>query len=450
MRVLLISANTVTAPYPVYPLGLDYVAGAVRQHHAVCTLDLNHLPVGLSLEDRIAAFGPDIIGLSIRNIDNTDAVNPVGFMAQYRDILKRVRCVCGAPVVLGGSGFTIFPKEAMAELQADYGIMGEGERLNLLLNAIATGKDPRSVPGVVTRGEPAALPPAPWSGPVSRYLDADLASYYISHGGMLNLQTKRGCPFKCIYCTYPRIEGGEVRCVAPQAVARTAVQLQAFGARYFFITDSAFNADIDHSLAVARAFRKAGVTIPWGAFFAPMRFPPDYFRVMAESGLQHVEFGTESLSEPVLAAYHKPFKPHHVVQAHQMAVAAGLHVAHYFLFGGPGETEETMAETFSGMEKLSACVFFIFCGMRIYPGTALHALAVRKGRCSSASGALVEPVFYVPDGMDLPEITRRVEAAARGRGNWRIGGGGLESARIIRGMHRRGYTGPLWDILISK
>ena len=40
MRVLLISPNTLVAPYPVYPLGLDYVAGSVAAHHEVKIVDL--------------------------------------------------------------------------------------------------------------------------------------------------------------------------------------------------------------------------------------------------------------------------------------------------------------------------------------------------------------------------------------------------------------------------
>ncbi len=79
------------------------------------------------------------------------------------------------------------------------------------------------------------------------------------------------------------------------------------GARYLFITDSAFNADEDHSLAVAGAFRRHGLTIPWGAFFAPMRPPEGFYDVLAEAGLTHAEFGTESLCDPQLKRYGKPF-----------------------------------------------------------------------------------------------------------------------------------------------
>ena len=41
MRVLLISPNTLTVPYPVYPLGLDYVAGSIGPEHELARFDLN-------------------------------------------------------------------------------------------------------------------------------------------------------------------------------------------------------------------------------------------------------------------------------------------------------------------------------------------------------------------------------------------------------------------------
>ena len=41
MKILLISANTVRVPYYIYPLGLDYVAGALAGRHTVRIADIN-------------------------------------------------------------------------------------------------------------------------------------------------------------------------------------------------------------------------------------------------------------------------------------------------------------------------------------------------------------------------------------------------------------------------
>ena len=113
MKVLLVSANTLREPYPVYPLGLDYVASAIAVAHEVHCLDLNSLEDNDGFPHAVRAFEPDIIGFSLRNVDNTDALNPQGFMAHYLEVTEALRRCSTAPIVLGGTGFTLFPHESM-------------------------------------------------------------------------------------------------------------------------------------------------------------------------------------------------------------------------------------------------------------------------------------------------------------------------------------------------
>jgi radical SAM superfamily enzyme YgiQ (UPF0313 family) len=448
MKVLLVSANTLTEPYPVYPLGLDYVAGALAPEHQVQIADMNSLGGCDALGEMIRQFSPAVIGLSLRNIDNTDTTDPKGFFGQYRQIAKAIRKHSNALLVLGGSGFTIFPVEAMQALEADYGIIGEGERLARLLRSVEKGENPAEISGVVTCSNPTAFP-APWEGKIGRHFHADRSylPFYLKNGGMLNLQTQRGCRFNCIYCTYPHIEGHRLRLADPDEAAATAIGLQKAGAKYLFVTDSVLNADCEHSLAVAEAFKKAGVSIPWCAFFAPLPMPDNYFKIMAAAGLTHVEFGTESLSDRVLTSYRKPFRVKNVLQAHRAANDAGLYVAHYLLLGGPGETSATFDETLANAARLQRCVLFFFCGMRIYPHTALYDMAVAEGQLSKNRNIL-EPVFYRSPAIDTREMVRQVEQQAKQRQNWVVGAGGEETAAIIARLYERGHSGPLWEYLI--
>jgi len=448
MKVLLVATNTLMEPYPVYPLGLDYVAAAISENHQVRISDLNSQEGLEGLKAAINNFSPDVIGLSLRNIDNTDTTDPRGFIGQYRDIVTVIRSQSRAQLILGGSGFTIFPSETMQALGADFGIAGEGERLATLLNAIEHNQDTTNLPGVISANGQAGVP-EPWDGDISHRLDPDPAcrQFYLDNGGMLNLQTKRGCHFKCIYCTYPRIEGSGLRLADPDAAARAARRLQESGARYFFITDSVFNADIDHSLAVARAFKKQGIRIPWGAFFTPLKQPAGYFEVMADAGLTHVEFGTDSLSNDVLKAYRKPFRDKRVFQVHQAAVDAGLYVAHYFLLGGVGEDRQTLKETLDKSDTLEKSALFFFCGMRIYPGTELYHVAQKEGQVDPER-SILDPVFYRSPGIGPEEIVEQLDKKADGRINWVTGSGGEDTADIIQRLYQRGYTGPMFDYLI--
>ncbi|MFH1981172.1 MAG: lipid biosynthesis B12-binding/radical SAM protein [Pseudomonadota bacterium] len=448
MRVLLISANTLTIPYPVYPVGLDYVAAAVAPSHDVRICDMNVLGGLAALKSAVTRYVPDVVGISIRNVDNTDATDPAAYLGTTREIVAAVRQASSAIVVVGGSGFTLFPEDFLAALGADFGIIGEGERLPLLLDALAGGLPVEGIPGVIRPGGTAAFPP-PWAAAFSRHSvsPGDHREFYLCRGGMLNLQTKRGCRHRCIYCTYPHIEGRRLRLEDPSAVARTALALERAGARYLFVTDSVFNMDTAHNRAVADAFRREGLSIPWGAFFSPGNIAPGYFEHLAAAGLKHVEFGTESLSDAVLKAYRKPFRARDVQAAHSAALAAGLHVAHYFLLGGPGECVQTLDETLSCIDKLRKSVLFLFSGMRIYPHTALYGLALEEGQIA-ADQNLLAPVFYRSPHLDDGAMIARVKQRAAGRPNWVIGAGGKETAAILSKMYEKGYTGPLWEYLI--
>ena len=124
-----------------------------------------------------------------------------------------------------------------------------------------------------------------------------------------------------------------------------------------------------------------------------------------------------------------------------------MHVAHFFLLGGPGETPETLDETLNRVEKLAKSALFFFCGMRIYPNTELFDLALEEGQIATG-GSVVEPVFYRSPFIDAAEIIRRVKGQGGGRVNWLVGAGGQKIAKTLERLHERGHAGPLWEYLV--
>jgi len=453
MRVLLISANRLRAPYPVYPLGLDHVAGALTPEHEARVLDLCQIEeeeLAGAVASAVEAFNPGAVGISLRNVDNADGIEVQSFTGQYRAVAAAVRAATRAPLLLGGAAFTLFPGHYMAALGADFGLAGEGERLTELLTALERGEAPPALPGLY-QGETCDTPREPWRGQMGQrsLLPPHELAFYLERGGMLSLQSKRGCPHRCSYCTYPSIEGHGLRAMEPGQVARTARELQDAGARYLWIIDASFNCDADQNLALARAFQRAGVSLPWGAFFAPTPMPDGYWAELAGAGLTHVEFGTESLSPTVMAGYRKPFAPEQALRAHQQAVEAGLYVAHFFLLGGPGETVATVRETLRAAEELRGSVRFFFVGVRLFPGTGMHRLALEEGQISPDQD-LLEPVFYRPPGVSQEEMERLTEQAAARRFAWVLGSGGERQVDMLQRMYKRGYTGPCWEKLIRK
>jgi radical SAM superfamily enzyme YgiQ (UPF0313 family) len=448
MKVLLVATNRMMTPFPVYPIGIDYVAAALQGRHQLRVLDLACDAAETALVTACRDFQPAVVGLSIRNVDNAETGLPEGFIPDLERIATLVRQSSQARLVLGGPGFSIFPEVLMARLRADFGIAGEGERLLDLLDALERAEPIPPISGLLC-GSKWVAPPRSWPGPYRRVLSSpDTVAHYLRWGGMLNVQTKRGCPFLCSYCTYPGIEGRKLRLSDPDAVADEWATLAAAGAKFLFVTDAVFNSHVGHNLAVADALQRSGLTLPWGAFFAPLRPPTNYYRRLKEVGLTHAEFGTESLSAEMLRQFRKPFTPEHAFRAHREARAAGLYVAHYILLGGPGETIETVNETLDACDRIGDAAFFFFCGVRIYPATGMHRLALREGAIRPEDD-LLTPRFYAPAGLPLDTISDMVSARARGRRHWVIGSGDDHMASAIKRMYQRGRVGPLWDLLVT-
>ncbi len=113
MRVLLVSANTFTSPYPVYPLGLDYVAAAISDRHRVEIADMNDLGGKEKLCRVIEKFCPDIVGISLRNVDNTDFTDVKEFIGHYKGLTGFIAKVSGAKTCSGGKRVTPFFPESL-------------------------------------------------------------------------------------------------------------------------------------------------------------------------------------------------------------------------------------------------------------------------------------------------------------------------------------------------
>ena len=134
VRVLLVNLNRYDQPSPVYPLGLAYVDSALRAAgHATRIWDARMSPA--PLEAAVAAFAPDYVGLSLRNIDNVQCHNPRSFIHELLECCRNLRACTRAPLVLGGSGFSVFPRELYELTGVDYGIAGDGERAFVRLRA---------------------------------------------------------------------------------------------------------------------------------------------------------------------------------------------------------------------------------------------------------------------------------------------------------------------------
>ncbi len=438
---LLVSTNQVVTPFPVYPLGVAHLLGALEEagfqaSHYDLLANGGLADLGAVLRDR--DFG--LIGLSIRNLDTVDSTAPEAFMDGVIETVDFIRQYSQAPLVLGGPAFSIMPETIMELLKADYGVVGEGEKMLPWLAAeLAAGRTPAQK---ILKSKPSETV---WPKVV---YDQKIADHYLGWGGMLNIQTKRGCPYRCSYCSYPVLEGKAYRFRDPEEVAAEVLRVGAkYGAKAIFFTDSVFNDVQGHYLEVAEALVRAGNKTPWCGYFRPQNLTAEALALMKRAGLSAMELGTDACCNTTLAGLQKDFTFEDVVRVNDLAVSLDVPCAHFVIFGGPDETRDTIAEGLANIEKLNNTVVFAFTGIRVLPGTAMHQRAIDDG-VMPAEQSLLEPFFYFSPHLEQQELDQTIREAWRGRLD-RIYPAAEMQERVTR-LHSKGYVGPLWDKIIKR
>lgn len=441
-RILLISANTTTEPYPVYPIGMSVVAAGLEEAgHVVRQFDFLASGSELASLDRaLNGFAPDLAGISLRNIDNVDSLSSYRnwYLGHVRDITRFLKGK-GLTVMVGGPGFSLMAEAVLDYLGADHGIIGEGEskvvRLVSMIEADTAPRIMRPEKGLAANRMRTPL------------RDRAILDFYLQQSGIVNVQTKRGCANRCSYCSYPSIEGGAVR---PRDAGSVADEIERLhrdvDARFVFFTDSVFNDGDGHYLEVAEALARKELPLKWSAFFQPTAIARDELRLLKRSGLHAMEVGTDAGTDTTLKSMNKPFRFADVERFQTACVAERIPCAHFVIFGGPGETMTTVRAGIDNVNRLENCVVFPFSGIRLHAGTPLYRQARREGLIEP-DASLLKPYYYFSPAIDPTEMNRMLEQGFAGRRD-RIfpPSEGQERMNILR---RFGYRGLLWDTLVS-
>ncbi len=448
-RVLLVSTNCFKDPSPVFPLALSYLSATIKKKFTEIEtklFDFNLKSKG-QLRSFLQEFQPDLIGISIRNIDTVNYFDDRHFIEENRLLIKEIRESSESFIVLGGAGFSIFPEIIFERLEPDFGIFGEGEEsLSRLIETINKNEDFSQIRGLIFNetGKTIFNRRNTFLSETDLSFDKELIDYCWREAGTLNIQTKRGCPYQCVYCTYPLIEGRKVRTNNPKRIVDRMVSLyHDHGVNYFFFTDSVFNIDNEYNCELAKRIISSKMEIRWGAYFSPHHLSESHLKLLRQSGLTHIEFGTESLSNSTLNSYNKNFDVEDVVASSNSATKLGVHTAHFLILGGCGETEASINETLENSDRFERTVFFPYFGMRIYPGTRLREIAVKEGKIKEDDD-LITPTFYHADNMDYDSIKKR---AGSSRNRWIFPDRDL--SKPIQMMRAKGIKGPLWEMLIK-
>jgi len=437
MRVAFVSGNRELLPDATIPFGLLYVVASTPERHPKRVIDLcfEERPLEL-LAGSLADFRPDVVALGMRNIQNADYSGLSDTVGYYGELLETVRAVTPAPVVMGGSGFSVMPRELMEQLRPEFGISGEAEQaFPALLDALEEGGGFEGI-GNLHRFEQGGLVsnPAP-----PGFLDMDALPVpdrslvdirYYERFGIESLQTKRGCPLRCDYCTYPTIEGRVGRVRDPRAIVDELVDILELhpDTKHVFMVDSVFNLPRSHAKAVCREMIERGTTIPWTCYVNPLGYDLELAELMAESGCAGIEVGADSGSDAVLARLRKGFTTERIRELHALARDAGIPDNHTFILGTPGESFDDVLRTLDFIVDLD-------------PFTANLMVWVDDAEA-------LDPEL-AQQRRELREATLRVLEAHKGDFPWwSIPPLGVNyDPKLFEVLRRRGYHGPLWQCI---
>jgi radical SAM superfamily enzyme YgiQ (UPF0313 family) len=421
MRVLLVYTNRARNMVPAPPIGLSYVATATRRAgHHVRFLDLmvSRAPLA-DLKTALREFLPDVIGFSIRNIDNIIAQKVAWHLTEVRELIALVRRYGDARIVVGGPAVSIMGAGTLKNLNADFAIVGEGEiAFPRLLVAIGGSRDFARVSGLCYRqnGKVLSVPPERQE----KFGRSGMEEWirwgpYERAGGTWALHTKRGCPLSCIYCNYPVMEGNRLRSRSASDVVDEMEHVMAeVGPRTFEFTDSTFNVPESHAIGICQEIIRRKLRVNLSAVSVnPLAVSLELFSVMKRAGFCSLVITPDSASETMLKNLRKGFGVEHVRRVVELVREANVQCTWFFLLGGPGETKQTVEETVSFAEthlNSKKFVTIFLTGMRLLPGTPLTERAIAEGYLS-ADRDLSEPVFYLSPQVNEQWIINRVNQA---------------------------------------
>ncbi len=362
MKIAFVSGNQEKLPAAVIPIGLLYIMASTPDRHEKVLVDLCfEEDPHTALRYKLEALKPDLVAIGMRNIQNNDYSGISDNLAYFAELIDNARIASAAPIVLGGSGFSVMPRELMEYLKPDFGISGEGERaFPQLVNALEnSGMRLNSIGAllhwdndvlVVNPREPDFLNITQLPRPDRSLVDP----YYYEEYGVDSIQTKRGCSLRCDYCTYPTIEGRKRRLRVPESVVDemfAAIEAQP-SLDHFFIVDSVFNHPKRHAKGVCRELIRRDWRMAWSCYSNPLDFDEELAQLACEAGCTGMEIGSDSGCDHVLERLRKGFSVGHIHRLHEICRAVGIPDCHTFILGTEGETIDDVRQTIDFIAKL--------------------------------------------------------------------------------------------------
>ena len=374
------------------PLGLGYLSSYL-QSKGYTTEIIDGLNRVLSNEDIVKkCSGADVVGISCMS----------AYFSEVIDLTRKLKNR-GFKVVIGGPHATALPEETLKETNADYIIIGEGEvSFSEILDNRGTSKNlikSKLIENLDT------LPMPDWQ-------KMDPRNYKKApHGGLIKkfpvapVITTRGCPFDCTFCASPLLWERKIRFRSPENVVDEIEYLiKDFGVREIHFEDDNLTLKKEHIESICKLILKKRIKIAWATpnGVRADTLDIDMLKLMKESGCYYLVFGIESANQSILDRVKKKESLSTIERVVKQANSLGFLTQGFFIFGLPGETEQTMLNTIEFAKKipLSRAQFLI---LDIFPGSELWD-ELKDKRIVNWDYNSYKEVTWVPEGLNKEKL----------------------------------------------
>jgi radical SAM superfamily enzyme YgiQ (UPF0313 family) len=249
--------------------------------------------------------------------------------------------------------------------------------------------------------------------------DWDLFSLpsYLLRGVPVTVQTKRGCPFRCIYCTTFLLQARRTRLRDRDSVVRELEVLERdYGVKKVWFVDDNFNSPPKHADAICEAIIHRGLSLGWLCNLHPGCTTEESVALMKRAGCDFAAVGSESGNDQMLATLKRGYRADAVTRTCRWLKEAGIDYWAGLLVGGPGETPESLEESLTWMEELDPTSATVWVGIRIHSQTRLAEIARREGVIDDSTNLLF-PTFYLSPAI-APMIEERMTRILAAHSNW--------------------------------
>lgn len=389
-NILLINPreNDSTRKYDMYPSGALILMGTMAHnlgHRVRIIHQLTDAVELIELENIISRFGPDIVGITM-NTFQTMSARKISEIVKKTD--KNILVVAGGPhpSALKLRIFHDFPC-------VDVAVIGEGEGAFL---EIIEGKDLTKIQGICydkkvnaprPRAENLDYIPLPNLDLVNFSRNKFTGAEPVGAYPTMHIMASRGCPFQCIFCN-KSVWGNTVRFRKPELILEEIKWLhEKYGVREIFFQDDTFNLNREWAEQVLNLIIEHGLNkniIYKTPFRANEKLVDKKLLELAKkAGFWLIFYGVESGNQEMLDNMKKGITVKEIKRAFELTHTAGLKTIAAFIIGLPGETKETIGDTFNLQRELNP--YHTGTSPAIpFPGTEFEGIVIKKGHLLTA------------------------------------------------------------------